>query len=351
MEIALVSDTHWGVRNDSKVLLDHQKEFFSEQFFPTLEERKIDTIFHLGDLVDRRKYINFYTAHRLHEDFLQPAEKYDLYIIAGNHDVFYKSTNRINVFDQLKIESRYDRTCVMVDQPYEFTFDNRKMLFVPWINPENEQQSMEMIAESDADFLFGHLHIAGFEMFRGSIAQDGLDTSVFDKFTGVYTGHFHQKSTRKNINYIGAPYHMTWGDYPSLRGFHIFDTETAELEYIPNKKSLFNIVYYNDVDGEITDLSELPLGSTYVKVIVQQKSDPYKFDRYLETIEKQNPHDIRIIESFAFEETDEVLGETEDTQTIIMNTIDRLDVSCDKKELKLLMNDLFNDAISLERNE
>ena len=57
MKIAVVNDTHWGVRNDNRALADYQKKFWEEIFFPYLKENDIKTIFHLGDIVDRRKYM------------------------------------------------------------------------------------------------------------------------------------------------------------------------------------------------------------------------------------------------------------------------------------------------------
>lgn len=351
MKIALVTDTHWGNRNDAAVLLDHQRQFFRDQFFLELQNRKIDTIIHLGDLVDRRKYINFNTAQRLHDDFLEPARDYNLYIIAGNHDVFYKSTNRVNAFNELSLQSKYPNITTIINDPVEIHFGGRNCLFIPWINKENSDKSFEMIETTNADFIFGHLEIAGFEMFRGSISKEGIDKSVFDKFTAVYSGHFHQKSSRGNIHYLGAPYHMTWGDYPSPRGFHVWDTETGELEFIENKNSLFAVIKY---DGANHDISELNLAGKYVKVVVDAKADAYLYNKFLTDVENAGPHDLRIIETYSFqeqEEEDEEFDHAEDTQTIIMKTIDRLEVSCDKKDLKDLMNSLYNDAINLEKTE
>ena len=60
MKYALITDTHFGVRNDSQILLEYQKKFYDEIFFPYLDKNDIKHIVHLGDLVDRRKSINFW---------------------------------------------------------------------------------------------------------------------------------------------------------------------------------------------------------------------------------------------------------------------------------------------------
>ena len=58
MKIALITDTHFGARNDSLLFLDFFRKFYENIFFPTLKERGIKEIIHLGDVVDRRKFIN-----------------------------------------------------------------------------------------------------------------------------------------------------------------------------------------------------------------------------------------------------------------------------------------------------
>ena len=76
MKIALLNDTHFGCRNDSPAFIKYQNRFYDELFFPYLIENKIDTLIHLGDVVDRRKFINFNTAHNFqplfqHYQFVQ----------------------------------------------------------------------------------------------------------------------------------------------------------------------------------------------------------------------------------------------------------------------------------------
>ena len=53
MKIALITDTHWGVRNDSSTFIEYYRKFYNETFFPYLKENDISTIIHLGDIVDR----------------------------------------------------------------------------------------------------------------------------------------------------------------------------------------------------------------------------------------------------------------------------------------------------------
>ena len=139
-------------------------------------------------------------------------------------------------------------------EPTEVVFDGTKVFFQPWICPENKQQSLDAIAKTDAQILFGHLEVQGFEMHLGAINHEGLSPKVFEKFEYVFSGHFHHKSDNGTVYYLGNPYQITWSDYKDPRGFHIFDTETRELEFIQNPYEIFHKIYYDD---EKTTLEEI----------------------------------------------------------------------------------------------
>ena len=46
MKIALITDTHFGARNDSLAFNDHFYKFWREVFFPYIDEHGIDTVIH-----------------------------------------------------------------------------------------------------------------------------------------------------------------------------------------------------------------------------------------------------------------------------------------------------------------
>ena len=54
MKIALITDTHWGARNDSVIFADYFSKFYDNVFFPYIDDHNIKTCIHLGDVVDRR---------------------------------------------------------------------------------------------------------------------------------------------------------------------------------------------------------------------------------------------------------------------------------------------------------
>ena len=352
MKLALITDTHFGIRGDSAVMLDHQKTFFENIFFPTILEEDITHIVHLGDLVDRRKYINFNTLSRMKTDFLDKLVENNITmdIILGNHDVFYKSTNSLNALTELL--GSYKDYINVIDSPTETDYG----ICIPWINTENEKDIKKSIKKTKQQILFGHLELKGFEMFRGQICDHGQNIKIFDKFDMVFSGHFHHKSHKENIYYLGAPYQMTWSDHGCDRGFYIFETDNRELQFIPNPYSMFTRITYNDAGAtdateslEYLDSEQHKITNAYIKIVVQTKDNPYWFDQFVTKIESFKPIDIRIIESIEFnEDNSDFVDETQDTRTILLNTIDKLDITTDKTKLKKLMSSLYTEALNIE---
>jgi len=349
MLVAIINDTHFGVRGDNQAMLNHQIKFFKDIFFPKLKELNIKYVIHLGDLVDRRKYVNYLTLNIMRKCFLSKLEKANIHLdlIAGNHDVYYKSTNALNALNELL--NPYPNIKIYT-QPAEVKLADEVVLYVPWINPENKQKTYAIFKKTKAQLLFGHLEIFGYEMNRGFISESGLKTNILSKFDMVFSGHFHQKSTKNNIHYLGAPYEMTWADYDCERGFHIFDTNTRELTPVLNPSKFFIKVFYDDSDTtyeKLMDVSGFDWNGCYIKVIVISKKNPFYFDTFIEQIEKMNPVDLQIVEPLTQAENSEIVSHAKDTQTILMDTIDTLDENINKQLLKKLMRELYNDAINI----
>ena len=82
---------------------------------------------------------------------------------------------------------------------------------------------------ANAPWCMGHFEFEGALMMPGMTCQHGLDHSYVKRFEKYY-GHFHQKSEFANIKYLGSQMQFTWSDYGDEKYFHIFDTETRELD-------------------------------------------------------------------------------------------------------------------------
>lgn len=352
MKIALITDTHAGVRNDSIAFHDYVKRVYDEVFFPYLDEHNIKTIVHLGDIVDRRKYININTAYRLRKDFIEPALQRNIewHQILGNHDVMHKNTNKISAFTEL-----FNRFPINIyEEATEVSFDGIKILLMPWINDENREHALKSIKETDAQICFGHLELAGFEMFKGSIVSHGEDYKLFSRFDVVCSGHYHHRSNRDNIHYLGSHAEFTWSDYNDPRGFHIFDTETRELTFVQNPLTMFKKIWYNDGDQRFLDneIDYKEYAGKIIKVIIQEKNNPAWFERFIDNLEKQNPVDIQIVEdhlNLNLEEEEEIVDEAESTIDIFKKFIRTAETKgVDKAKLESKIVELYHEALAIE---
>lgn len=350
MKIALINDIHYGARQDSIPILDYKKRFFDNIFFPYLDADNIDTICLLGDLVDRRKYINIQTANRMRTDFIEPILKSGkkLHIIPGNHDVYYKNSNAVNVLQEV-LDDHPNLFLYM--HPTEVEFDATKILMMPWICEENQEECLKSIETTTAPILFGHLELQGFEMHSGHFCQHGQDAKLFDKFDLVASGHFHHKSTYQNINYLGNPLEMSWSDYGDPKGFHIFDTSNRALTYVPNQLKLFHKIYYADEGKsleEILDVNFKKYAKTYVKVIVKSKSNPFFYDAFITKLEEVGPLDIKSVDdhlNLNIVVDEEILSEAETTLDILTKTVKQSGVSKEyQAPLEILLKELYNKA-------
>jgi DNA repair exonuclease SbcCD nuclease subunit len=354
MKVALVTDTHWGVRGDSAAFADYFKKFYDNVFFPYLEENNITNVIHLGDVVERRKFINFVTASRFDNDFARPCSERGLSVhyIIGNHDSYFKNTLKINSMTQMYGDREY-RGMHIVNQPTEVMFGDLNMVLMPWMCQDNMEASVDLINNTRAQVLMGHLELAGFEMYKGSVIDHGMESSIFSKFDIVCSGHYHHKSSRGNVHYLGCPYEITWSDYGDQKGFHIFDTETRELTFIPNPYKMFNKIVYDDNVLNNTDITQLNFDNhkgTYVKVIVRAKNNPYWFDLFIDKLEKAEPLAIQIVDdnlNLDLEDDQDIVNEAEDTLTILKKFVDMIDVSIDKTEIDKFLSDLYSEAQSV----
>lgn len=352
MKVALICDTHWGVRGDNIAFLDYFKKSVDDFFLPELRKRGIEKIIHLGDLVDRRKYINFMTLNRLRKDFLEPINaEFQMDVIPGNHDTFYKNTNSLNALNEL-LSVQYNNISAFL-KPDTVWVDGIPILYLPWICDDNKEATYEAIRTTEAQICFGHLELSGFQMYKGILNDHGMDSNIFSRFDVVCSGHYHHKSSTSNIHYLGAFCEHIWSDFNDPRGFHIFDTHTRELEFVRNPYEMFRKVWYNDVGVKGATI-EPPddLTNKVVKVIVSGKDNPYTFDRFIEDIEKQTPIEVQVVDDHKHlndQSDNDIVSETEDTLTVFKQYINSIgDVDCKKETLEKVIVNLYMEATQIQ---
>ena len=346
MKIAILNDTHFGVRNDSPAFMKYQNRFYNEIFFPYLKEHNIGTLIHLGDVVDRRKFINHNTAHNFKKNFWNRLddEVIDTHVIIGNHDTYYKNTNEVNALQNLDISEN----AKIYTSATDMEFDGLPILFIPWICDDNHDDSIYHIDNTNAVIAMGHLEIKGFEMMAGHFNEHGQDKAQFTKFEKVISGHFHKKSDDGRIFYLGCQYQMTWSDYGETKGFHIFDTETREITKIDNPLSMFEKIYYNDKETDYTTLDLSKYNDKYIKLFVTNKTNDDMYNMFLDNLfNKINVHELNIVEDNSDMNASvrsDILEQGEDTLTYLGNYIDQVETDVNKQKLKEFAKELYVEA-------
>lgn len=350
----MITDTHFGARNDNANFNDYFYKFYEGVFFPYLHQHGIKTCIHLGDVMDRRKFVSYKTAKDFRERFILPFSQLEvnLHMLVGNHDTFYKNTNDVNSLQEL-VGGKF-RNIKVYPEAQEVDFDGCKILFMPWINSQNYIHSMGMIDETTAQICMGHLELNGFEMQKGMYMDHGWDKQEFRKFDTVMSGHYHHKSDDGQVFYLGTPYEIYWNDWNDPKGFHVFDTEKRELERIVNPFNLFSKIYYDDTRGlHFDDQYDFKQHKDkYVKLVVVNKKDLYQFDMFVDKLLQADCHEVKIVEDFsdldASNVSDDIVENTQDTMTLLELYIDDLPVDLSKDRLKNTTRQLYIEAQDLE---
>jgi len=342
MKIAVITDQHLDGRKGSLAFWNYWQKFYDEIFFPTLEREGITTIFDLGDTFDNRKSVDFNTLNRIKTNYFDRLKGFDVHMILGNHTTYYKNTNKINS-PELLLEQY--RNITIYTEPKDIKVGGQKFLMMPWINSGNKKLALEVMEESNSNVMCGHLECDGFEVTPGMHFDGGFKVSDFKKFKRVWSGHFHHRSKRGNVQYLGNPYQMFWNDYKDTRGFHIYDTETDRLRFVENPFEIFQKLYYNDIESDYNKYNVSDYREQFVKLIVEEKRDYQMFETLVDRLYNVGVHDVKVVETLInTDDVDDSDLETKDTMTLLNEYIDEVEISVDKTALKTLMRSLYMES-------
>ena len=343
MRVAIITDTHYGARKGSKLFQDYFEQFYKNVFFPTLEKEEITTVLHLGDAFDSRKSIDYQSLEWTKRVVLDPLLKYDVHMLVGNHDAYYKNTNSVNSPSLLL--QNYSNIKTYSD-PEVIKIGNLNVLLIPWICADNEEKTLRLIKNSGCKVAMGHLELNGFQAHRGHIMDDGMDSIVFDNFTKVFSGHYHTRSNNGTVFYLGNPYEIFWNDVNDTRGFHIFDTETLEHTPVNNPYKMYCIIYYDDDNYQTFDTREYE--NKIVKVIVRKKSNTKKFEKFIDKLYTSNVSELKIVENLQIEENEDFEAyESEDTLSILNRYVEESEISLDKSIVQKMLHEIYREACEI----
>jgi DNA repair exonuclease SbcCD nuclease subunit len=345
MKVAIITDQHFGARKNSKLFHDYFLKFYNDVFFSTLEQYGITTVIDMGDTFDSRKGIDFSALSWAKDHYYDRLEKMGckVYTIVGNHTAYYKNTNEINAVDLLLRE--YSNVEV-ISNPSEFVLDKLKVLFIPWINQENQEKTLKLIKKTTAKVAMGHLELQGFRVNNSVVMDHGLEANLFKNFTKVFSGHYHTRSDNGTVFYLGNPYEIYWTDVNDTRGFTIFDTETLEHTPVNNPYKMFHNIYYEDTNYQTFDTREYE--NKIVKIVVRKKTDTKKFEKFVDKLYTSNIAELKVIENFQIQESEDFEAfESEDTLSILNRYVEESEVNLDKSIVQKLLQEVYQEACEL----
>ena len=350
MKLLLITDQHFGVRNDNQVFIDKYREFYSNIVIPYIKTNKITNILCLGDTFDRRKYINFLSLDCAREMWFEPLKELGvhMHMLIGNHDIYFKNTLKINAPKHLL--SEYDNIEI-IDKPCHLQFDDMKIAMIPWICPDNRKEIDDFIDQSDATVCMGHLELTGFEAIPGRFMEHGDDPSPYEKFDMTFSGHYHNRSKRESIQYLGNPYQLYWNDYGCERGFHTLNTKNKRVTFHKNTYNIFNKLYYDDIQKNYETIPDFSLlKGSFVKVIVQARENQVWFDRYIKQLQQSDLADLKIIEDVSLDIDEYVTNEnieSEDTMKVLEDYVREIGENIDQENVSSILKSLYLEAINL----
>ena len=326
--IPIITDTHFGVRGDSPVLYTIQEQFYRDVFWPQIDaEGDVDTLLVLGDVTDRRKFLNFQTmAFAKHMLFL-PADQrnIDIHWVLGNHDLPFKQSLQLSSYEAFK---EFNNVTLYADAT-PVQFDGVETLLMPWLCDANMAQSMAALETFQGSVVAGHLELDGFEMYRGIMNPHGMSTEKFVPFPLVMSGHFHHRSSKGNIHYLGAPYEMIWSDHGEAHGFHWWTPKTHALEFVANPHHLFYRFIYDDtnqpgtyVKALLGEMVKCNIKQKIVKVQIKAKTQPMWYEAFVDAAMKLGAHELQFVDDTAWS-TDDVQTTAEDASLDTLTMIHR----------------------------
>lgn len=339
----IIGDMHTGVKAGNQLSMEIFHAYFASYLkviFEYIDANGIKSVVLLGDVFDVRKNLNSWAADWFKKHFRDECifRGLQVYVIVGNHDIFYRETLEVNT-PELMLADHPD-TFTLIDEPKEFNIDEHDCLLVPWICKQNEGEVLSAIKRSKADYLFGHFEFDGFEFNKGVAAKSHFKHDEFEKFKKIWSGHYHHGQMRDNVIYTGTPWELTWMDCQDPKG--VYEFKDDQFEFIPNPYTIYSKVTY---------LENLPVSADevtgkHVRVIVPQRGDKKKFNKFMDDLYAMNPIDVKIEESFNEELASEiVIDKMKSTIQILHEYIDQSDIELDKDKMKNVMDELYQEAM------
>lgn len=241
-KIFMLGDPHLGVNSNSHEYNEIQYNYLTKYFIEDISSCNVnpqyDILVIMGDVFHQMESVNTRTGNLAIQIFDELTQWFkQIYIIIGNHDIYYRNRNDIN---SVRYYDRIYQNITLVENPSKLTINNINILLLPWVYDNSKLP--EIINNdnfSQCEYLFAHLDINDFKLNDAENIKNGVDPKTLKSFNHVYSGHIHIRQQNKNITYVGTPYHLDRGDRNNKKGFYYLDLTNNNVteNFVENNRS------------------------------------------------------------------------------------------------------------------
>lgn len=241
--------------------------------FETALSNKIKHIIFLGDLFHDRQKIDVLVYQKTFELFAEySGADFHTHLLIGNHDMYYADRWDINSVRPLFVLPNVSVIC----EPTTLNIGKHEFDMLPYT--ENPLEDL-LAFGNNRKFLGAHMSVDGAKLNSyGSeadviVEHDGnmiaVTTDVFTSWKHVYLGHYHKPQIlENNIEYIGSPLQLSFGEVDQEKHICILDLDTEEKQYVVNDFSPKHLLIPQ------AKLSDYDLNGNFVRVVFDDISSP-----------------------------------------------------------------------------
>jgi DNA repair exonuclease SbcCD nuclease subunit len=346
-KLAVVGDLHFGIRNNSQQYLRYQSEWIENELKRITDKNKCDSVFFLGDVLDNRTSLSPLIMKEVRRLFKRLTETYkNVFVLLGNHDIYYRSSRDVHSLEFLE-----DQGVVLFENISEITFnDDKRCLILPWVTRDDELHVQDLLVNNKYDYCFGHLEINNFEMIKGVVERDGMRQDLFENVGKVYSGHFHLRRKSGNIDYVGTPYELDWGDIGEDKGVTVLTIKTNKEKFVKTEDAPVHIRIQSK-NTKLEDLTPDIISDNFIQLKFHDGISEVERIDYIEKINSMKPISFSTDEgsSYTFGGDDESILESsiKDTMGFLTEYLDIIEIpeGLNKKEIIGRLEELYNDSL------
>lgn len=328
---AVFTDLHLGVHQNSTAWHNIGLRW-ADWFVEELKKNKITNIIFAGDFFHSRSEISVNTIHTA-ATLLDKFKDFELYMIVGNHDSYYKQKAEVH---SLSILSGYSNVTIF-DKVATKKISDKTVTFCPW--------GFNMADIPVSDILFGHFEIESFQMNAHKLCEDGIKPiNLLDKSSLIFSGHFHMNEEREYDNgkiiYIGSPFQLDFGERDCKKGYYVIDFDTLNYTFYENTVTPVHKKYFISevLDGEDLKPDFLDiLHNNFIRLVIDIKIDQKKLDEIIHKVNSCEPATFNIdplidFDLVAEQETSDLSGI--DISKAIVEFVNLLDIEQKEEVIK-----------------